>query len=119
MRAAKAIIAGLLLFAVVICPSLQAEDTRRVPEDEAKRSVTSKVNPEYPPMARQMKLGGRVQLDAFIDADGNVEKVQILTGNPLLTTAAASAVKRWKFSPFLSDGKATKAVAQFTFNFTP
>lgn len=27
-------------------------------------------------MARQMKLGGKVQVDAFIDAEGNVEKVQ-------------------------------------------
>jgi protein TonB len=111
---------GLLLSAVVIPPALWAEEiTRRVSEDEAKKAITSKVNPEYPPMARQMRLGGKVQVDAYIDTDGKVEKVQVVNGNALLTSAAVSAVKRWKFAPFTTDGKAVKAVAAFTFSFTP
>ena len=114
------LIAGLLLSAAVICPALRAEDpTRRVSEDEAKKAITTRTNPEYPPMARQMKLGGKVQVDAYIDTEGKVEKVQVVTGNPLLTSAAVSAVKHWKFSPFTADGKPTRAVAGFTFNFTP
>jgi protein TonB len=95
------------------------ELTRRVSEDEAKKAITSKVNPEYPAMARQMRLGGKVQVDAYIDTDGKVEKVQVINGNALLTSAAVSAVKRWKFSPFTSDGKAVKAVAAFSFSFAP
>jgi periplasmic protein TonB len=114
------LVAGLLLSAVVICPVLRADDlTRRVSEDEAKKAITSKTNPEYPPMARQMRLGGKVQVDAYIDTEGKVEKVEVVTGNPLLTSAAVNAVKRWKFSPFISDGKPTKAVAGFTFSFAP
>lgn len=113
-------IAGLLLAAAVICPGLRAEDlTRRVSEDEAKKAITTRTNPEYPAMARQMKLGGKVQVDAYIDPEGKVEKVQVVTGNPLLTSAAVNAVKHWKFSPFTADGKPTRAVAGFTFNFTP
>jgi TonB family protein len=119
-KTAGKLFTGLLLSGIVIFPVLRAEDvTRRVTEEEAKKSVTSKVTPEYPPMARQMKLGGKVQVDAYIDPEGNVEKVQVVTGNPLLTSAAVNAVKRWKFSPFTADGKATHAVAGFTFNFTP
>lgn len=119
-KTAGKLFAGLLLSAAVICPVLRAEDVaRRVTEDEAKKAVTTKITPEYPAMARQMKLGGKVQVDAYIDTDGKVEKVQVVTGNPLLTSAAVSAVKRWKFSPFTADGKATRAVAGFTFNFTP
>jgi protein TonB len=118
--AAAKLMTGLLLSAAVICPALRAEDlTRRVSEEEAKKAITSRMNPEYPPMARQMKLGGRVQVDAYIDTEGKVEKVQVVTGNPLLTSAAVSAVKRWKFSPFTSDGKPTRAVAAFTFSFAP
>jgi protein TonB len=119
-KTAGKLIAGLLLSAAVICPALRADElTRRVSEDEAKKAITTKTTPEYPPMARQMKLGGKVQVDAYIDTDGKVEKVEVVTGNPLLTSAAVNAVKRWKFSPFTSDGKPTRAVAGFTFNFTP
>jgi protein TonB len=112
--------AGLLLSVLVLCPRLWGEAILlRISEDEAKKALTTKITPEYPPMARQMKVGGNVKVDVFIDAEGNIEKVQILTGNPLLTSAAVSAVKRWKFTPFLADGKPTRAVAGFGFSFTP
>src|SRR6185503_154920 len=56
----------ILLFSVI---ALRADEAlRRIPEDEAKKAVMSKVNPEYPPMARQMRLMGKVQVDALIDA---------------------------------------------------
>ena len=111
---------SLLLSAAMICPALRAEEpTRRVSEVEAKKAATSKVDPEYPAMARQLRLGGTVQVDAYIDSAGRVEKVQVINGNPLLSSAAVSAVKQWKFSPFTADGKATKAIAGLTFNFTP
>jgi TonB family protein len=113
-------IASLLLSVLVICPVLLGDDIlRRIPEEEAKKALTTNIAPEYPAMARQMKLGGKVQVDAFIDVDGNVEKVQILTGNPLLTSAAVIAVKRWKFTPFLSDGKPSRAGAGFSVNIAP
>src|SRR5215217_3162203 len=111
-KASTAVIAGLLLGILVICPVMRGDDVlRRVSEEEAKKALTSKVAPEYPPMARQMKLGGKVQVDVIIDPDGNVEKVQIVTGNPVLTSAAVTAVKRWKFTPFMNEGKPTRAVA--------
>jgi protein TonB len=114
------LVASVLLSAVVICPALRADElTLRVSEDEAKKAITSKTDPEYPPMARQMRLGGTVHVDAYIGTEGKVEKVQVVTGNPLLTSAAVSAVKRWKFTPFTSDGKPTKAVAGLTFSFAP
>lgn len=117
----KPAVVALLLLAGVLPPALRAEEelTRRVSEDEAKKAIMSKVNPEYPAMARQMRLGGKVQVDAYIDTEGKVEKVQVINGNALLTSAAVNAVKRWKFSPFTSDGKAVKAVAGFSFNFAP
>src|SRR5262249_55937675 len=70
---------GLLLLVGVISPALRADElVRRLSEEEAKKAVTSKVNPEYPAMARQMRLGGKVQVDAYIDTDGKVEKVQVV-----------------------------------------
>jgi periplasmic protein TonB len=110
---------SLLLSVGVSTPLWAEEFTLRVSEEQATKAIKSKVNPEYPAMARQMKLGGKVQVDAYIDADGKVEKVQVVNGNALLTSAAVTAVKRWKFSPFTAEGKAVRAVAAFTFSFAP
>jgi protein TonB len=109
---------GLLLSAGVIpLASGEEELTHRVSEEEATKSIKSKVNPEYPAMARKMKLGGSVQVDVFIDTEGKVDKVQVVRGNPLLTSAAVTALKRWTFLPFTSEGKAVRAVAGFTLSF--
>ena len=70
-------------------------------------------------MARQMKLGGKVEVDAYVDTAGKVEKVQVINGNALLTSAAVSAVKQWKFTPFTADGKTVNAITRLTFSFAP
>lgn len=106
----------LILAAAAVLPA--ADDTIvRVPEPEAKKALVTRMDPAYPPMAKQMRLTGRVQVDAYIDETGAVEKVQVVNGNPLLTSAAVSAVKKWKFNAFTANGKAVKAVAAFTFDF--
>src|SRR6266700_5779000 len=116
----RVILMSLLLSAAITTPVLRADElTRRVSEEEAKKAATSKINPEYPAMAPQMRMGGKVQVDAYIDSEGKVERVQVINGNPLLTSAAVNAVKQWRFSPFTADGKASKAIAALSFHFTP
>lgn len=94
------------------------ESAIRVSEADARKAALKKVEPEYPAMARQVRLSGRVQVDVIIDAAGNVEKVNVVRGNVLLSNSAASALKRWKFTPFTGAGnKPTKAIASLTFDF--
>ena len=98
--------------------SLWAQDTSiRVAEPELKKAVVTKVSPEYPPVARQLHLAGRVEVEVYVTPDGEVDKVQPVSGNPVFTNSAISAVKKWKFTPFKADGKPTKAVGTLTFNF--
>lgn len=68
-------------------------------------------------MARQLKLEGTVELEAIISEQGTVDDVRIVTGNPVLTKAAAQAVKKWKFTPITEGGKPTKAVAPLSLTF--
>lgn len=97
---------------------LRADDpTVRITSDEARKAAVTRVEPAYPPLAKQMHLSGKVELDAIIDPDGNVDDVKILNGNPLLTGAASQAMKHWKFHPIQVGGKAVRAVAAFTFDF--
>ena len=89
----------------------------RVSEAEAKKAIVSKSDPDYPEIARKMHLSGRVVVDIFIDEEGKVENAKPVNGNALLTGAAVSAVKRWKFTPFAPGGTPKKAVASFAFDF--
>lgn len=107
----------LLLLTAATAITFAQDNTVRVLELDAKNHVTTRVDPDYPPIARQMRLSGRVQVDAWIDPTGNVEKVQVVNGNPILSSAASSALKKWKFSPFQAGGKVTRAVANFSFDF--
>jgi TonB family protein len=95
-----------------------AEDAlKKVPYDEAMAAVVTKAAPEYPPMARQLKIHGVVELEALVSENGAVESVNIVRGNPVLTKSAAEALKKWKFNPFMTDGKAVKALAQVGMSF--
>jgi outer membrane biosynthesis protein TonB len=46
-----------------------------------------------------------------------VEKAEIVSGNPLLSGAATTALKKWKFTPFTADGKPYRAQATIAFEF--
>src|SRR5579863_2848077 len=80
----------------------------RVGTADAMKAVTKKTAPEYPPIARQLKIAGSVQVDVTIDTEGNVENVKIVSGNAMLTSSVVTAVKKWKFTPFTQEGAATK-----------
>src|ERR1700689_5068041 len=46
--------------------------------------LVSKVNPLYPPDARDQRIQGVVVLQATIDKEGNVASLQLISGHPLL-----------------------------------
>jgi periplasmic protein TonB len=66
--------------------------------------ILSKTPPFYPPLARQTRVEGTVSIDAVIDTEGNVVEMTVVSGHPLLISAALDAVKKWKYEPtFLND----------------
>ncbi|HYX67653.1 MAG TPA: energy transducer TonB [Terriglobales bacterium] len=66
---------------------------------EGGRKVKSKVDPAYPPVAKQMHITGTVKVEVVITAAGAVKSIKVLGGHPLLASAAEEAVKKWKFEP--------------------
>ena len=98
-------------------PRLQAQEPKKVSRAEAMAAVVTKVNPDYPLMARQLKLEGTVEIAIVVDETGNVEQTEAVNGNPVLTRPAATALKKWKFKPFQSDGKPVKAQASIAMTF--
>ena len=100
-----------------MCPGFAQDAPKKVTRSEGLNAVTTKVAPEYPPIARQLKIEGAVELEAVVAENGVVEKVNIVSGNPVLTRPAADAVKKWKFAPFTSEGKVVKVVVPVTMSF--
>lgn len=76
------------------------------------------VRPVYPQLARVARVQGAVLLEAVISREGNVEKLRVLTGHPLLVNAALEAVRQWKYRPTLLNGEPVEVFTQVTVSFT-
>lgn len=53
----------------------------------------------------------------MVGLDGRVLSVQVLSGSPLLATAAKQAVEQWHYRPAILDGHAVEVEARVTVNF--
>jgi protein TonB len=82
------------------------------------QSVSLSVPPDYPLLARQMKVQGAVSLRVLIARDGTIQELEILSGPDILATAAREAVKQWHFKPYLQNGQPVETQARITVNFT-
>src|SRR5258706_10151186 len=82
------------------------------------QSVSVSVPPDYPLLAREMKVQGAVRLQALISREGTIQELQILSGPSILATAAREAVKQWHFKPYIQNGQPVETQARITVNFT-
>ncbi|HXZ42562.1 MAG TPA: energy transducer TonB [Terriglobales bacterium] len=80
--------------------------------------VTRSVKPDYPVLAKQMKVQGAVVLQALIDKAGRIQELHVVSGPAILATAAQEAVKQWRFKPYYQQGQAVETEARITVNFT-
>jgi TonB family protein len=85
---------------------------------EALQVLSHPVDPNYPLLAREMKVQGSVILDAYIGRDGTIQALKIVSGPTILANAAMEAVRQWKFKPYLQAGQAVETEARITVNFT-
>jgi protein TonB len=67
--------------------------------------LINKVQPLYPPLARQTRISGTVKLHAIIGKDGTVQRLEVQSGHPLLVQAAQDAVRQWRYQPTLLNGE--------------
>jgi periplasmic protein TonB len=104
-----------LLMMFLTAASLPA--AMHVPASVALAAAEIKPQPEYSPLARQMRVTGEVSVELQIGASGRVDSVTVLNGNMLLSAPVVKALKGWKFKPFLQDGQPTIAITVLRFSF--
>ena len=68
-------------------------------------SIITQTRPAYPPLARQARIQGTVLLHAIIDKDGQVAKLEVVSGHPLLVQSALEAVRQWRYKPTQLNGE--------------
>jgi protein TonB len=67
--------------------------------------IVNRVQPVYPPLARQTRISGTVRLHAIIGKDGAITSLEVMSGHPLLQQAALDAVRQWRYQPTLLNGE--------------
>src|SRR5437660_10994737 len=121
----------------VTCSGTSREPVVKVENDTARpppptppkpktETVTSRVlaskainlpQPPYPPMARQIRAQGSVNVQILVDEQGKVISAQAVSGHPLLTLAAREAALRARFTPTILNGQPVKVQGVITYNF--
>lgn len=94
-----------------------AADRVRV-SPETKEVVAHPVEPNYPALAKQMKVQGSVVLLARVNQDGDIENLRVLAGPDILAEAALDAVRQWRFRPHLEKGQPVETETRVTVRFT-
>jgi protein TonB len=77
-----------------------------------------RVQPAYPPLARQARIQGQVTLQAEISRDGSIQNLHVIAGHPMLVPSALEAVKQWKYRPYILNEETVEVETTITVNFT-
>ncbi len=92
-------------------PEVQEGELVELTPDIVKPVLVGRVNPKYPPVATAKKMEGTVLLSVLVSETGQVAEVKVIRGaggQTGLNESAVSAVKQWKFTPAVKDGKRVK-----------
>ncbi len=81
--------------------------------------LMKKVIPEYPSLAKTARLSGVVHLLGVIAKDGTIQNLELISGHPILASAALAAVRQWVYQPTLLNGRPVEVIAPIDVNFTP
>jgi protein TonB len=112
------VIGSVLSATPTVAPRVATPQRVRVSSGVSTGMLVRKVQPSYPPLARQARIQGTVVLQATISKEGNVENLQLVSGHPMLAPAAIEAVKQWRYKPYLLNGEPVEVETQVQVNFT-
>jgi len=99
-------------------PKAAAPQRVRVSQGVSQGLLIHKVQPQYPPLARQARIQGTVVLQALIGKDGAIQNLHVVSGHPMLTGAALDAVKQWRYKPYYLNGEPVEVETTINVNFT-
>jgi TonB family protein len=87
-----------------------------VGQEEISRKVKDKVAPEYPELARRMKITGVVKIQITVAPNGTVKNIKLVGGHPILANVAMETIKKWRYEPASVE---TTGIVEFRFEPNP
>lgn len=108
------------VIALLVCGVTAQTDSPQkiqIPSGTSQGLLLHKVQPTYPPLARQARVQGTVVLHALIGKDGTIQDLKVVSGHPMLTAAAIEAVKLWRYKPYLLNGEPVLVETTINVNF--
>ena len=82
-----------------------------------RNNLVSAPAPGYPLLAKVAHLQGQVVVEAVVAPDGTVSDAHALRGHHLLRGAAVDAVRRWRYRPYLVNGRPAEVSTTITVDF--
>jgi len=101
----------------VVIPQRPASVKPLIISNLGQGSLVYRVQPAYPPLAKQARVQGPVELRAIISKEGTIENLMIVRGHPMLSAAAIEAVRQWRYRPYLLNGEPIEVETEITVNF--
>lgn len=112
------VIGGIISSTPVAVPKVATPQRVRVSQGVTQGLLIRKIQPPYPPLARQARIQGQVVLQAEISKGGDIENLRLISGHPMLAPAAIEAVKQWKYRPYILNGEPVEVETQITVIFS-
>jgi protein TonB len=109
---------GGIINSTAAIPRVATPQRVRVSQGVSTGLLIKKVQPNYPPLARQARIQGQVVLQAEISREGTIQNLRLISGHPMLAPSAIEAVKQWRYKPYLLNGEPVAVETQVVVNFT-
>ena len=89
----------------------------RISQGVSRGLLVSRVEPQYPAMAKTARVQGQVVLQAIISREGTIENLRVISGHPMLIQSAIEAVKQWRYKPYLLNGEPVEVETEILVDF--
>jgi protein TonB len=102
-----------------LAPDVPPQEKKRIHESHIDPAMlTRRIEPVFPPLARQIRRSGKVELQALIGTDGSVQALDVVGGDPLFIQSALDAVRQWHYRPTYLNGQAVEVDTYITVIYT-
>ena len=108
----KVRVAGTLIYKFV-----QKTATSNISGGILNGKATSLPKPVYPAAAIAVRAAGTVAVQVLVDENGEVVSAEVMSGHPLLRSAAVEAARAASFSPTMLKGQPVKVSGVIVYNF--
>jgi protein TonB len=94
-----------------------AQERIQVDSEVQESKLLVMIKPQYPMLAMQARIQGKVRLAAIIDKDGKITELKVVSGHALLVDSALAAIKQWRYRPTFLHGEPVEVATQIIVDF--